>query len=398
MKAAWHDMRVNMAAHPVMWPAARVLGRIGGVRAVPALGLVINDAATAHDVLSRDREFLKNGRGSIAAVMTQAFGPDALANMDGESHRRFRQRLGVLAEPVHAERWLAASEAPFVHALDALSRGETVDFSAVARAFSGRLTLALLGATPALPEAELNSAARDVHALGERIAGSLRLAPLSGGALERVQADHARLLGFARDAFASDDLPAESLVARLKALGCSEQETRGVLSIFFVAGSLTLGVAIPRLIALLADTDSFRRIRDEPELLNGAVDEGMRFICPVPATLRVAAHDTQVAGRPVRGGSRIVILTANCARDESLFPDGARFDMTRRHDPRARYLWFGAGPHFCMGFALAQRSLRHVIGRMAALSGGLEIARRVPAQGVLLPAWSRLDVQLNPRG
>ena len=102
MMGSWQDARANFAAHPLAWPMARALRRMGGMLRVPGLGLVVNDAALAHEVLSRDHEFRKNGAGSIAAVMTQAFGPMALANMDGDAHRQFRQRLGSLSDPVLA--------------------------------------------------------------------------------------------------------------------------------------------------------------------------------------------------------------------------------------------------------------------------------------------------------
>ena len=395
MMGSWQDARANFAAHPLAWPMARALRRMGGMLRVPGLGLVVNDAALAHEVLSRDHEFRKNGAGSIAAVMTQAFGPMALANMDGDAHRQFRQRLGSLADPVLAESWLSDSAAPFSEALSAIRDGATVDLSGVARTLSGRLTLTLLGVTPRASAAHLDVMARDVHALGERIASALRLSPLRETSLARVRGDHARLIAYADSAFARNDLPDTSLVARLKALDCTAEETRGVLSIFFVAGALTLGVAIPRLVALLVDSAQLRLLETDPTLVASAVDEGMRFICPVPATIRIAACDTTLAGRRVPRGCRVVVVTANCARDEVVFPNGDWFDVRRHQDSRARYLWYGAGPHFCPGFALAQRTLRHVVTQIAALPGSLRVVRRVAARNVLLPSWSELHVRLE---
>ncbi|MEO7521386.1 MAG: cytochrome P450 [Gemmatimonas sp.] len=395
MIARWQDARANVAAHPIAWPVSRLLARTGGLRRVPGLGFVVNDAAIAHEILCRDRDFTKNGKGSIATVLTQAFGPAALSNMDGDAHRSFRQRLGGLADATLAQAWLASSEEPFTAALTSLRAGSIVDLSDVARALSGRLTLTLLGATPDLPSDALDAMAREVHALGERIASALQLSPLRGRRLASVLADHARLLAYAETAFARQSLPPDSLVARLKALHCSPEETRGVLSIFFVAGALTLGVAIPRLLALIIDSGQLRRLQADPSLVANAVDEGLRFICPVPATVRIAARDTKVGGRRVPSGCRVVIMTSNCARDSALFPNGNRFDVSRMVDPRARYMWFGAGPHFCLGFVLAQRTLAHVVRQVAALPGTLRVVRRSAARGVLLPAWSRLELGLD---
>jgi cytochrome P450 len=88
----WHDAMVNLAAHPVAWPLARGVRHAGGVVRVPGIGVVINDAEAAHDVLTRDELFTKNGHGSIAASMTELFGAQALGNMDGEAHRVLRRR------------------------------------------------------------------------------------------------------------------------------------------------------------------------------------------------------------------------------------------------------------------------------------------------------------------
>ena len=388
---AWNERRVNFAAHPVAWPAACAIRRLGRVVRVPGLGVVINDALIAHDVLTRDREFTKRGPGSIADVMTEAFGAHALANMDGDAHRALRQRLGPLASAAQAEQWLLDARPPFDHAVEALHAGERLDVSRIARLLSGRLTLTLMGSVP--PAHAVDAASLEVHALGERIASSLQLSPFARSRRDDVRRDLERLLAHSADAFARDDLPPASLVARLKALGCDAEETRGILSIFFVAGALTLGVALPRLVALLIDSGQLSKLRDDPSLVSRAVDEGLRYTCPVPATVRICALDTVLNGTTVRHGDRVVILTANLARDAQLFPDADSCDVSRPTDPRARYLWYGAGPHFCLGFTLAQRVLQHTIGALAAIPGGLRIASRRAARGVLLPAWQALHVE-----
>ena len=393
---SWQDVRVNLAAHPFAWPAARAIRRIGPVVRVPGIGVTVSDALIAHDVLTQDREFLKQGRGSIADVMTQAFGPSAMANMDGAAHRDLRQRLGPLASAEQADLWLNSARAPFDRAMQALMRGESVDLSRTARTLSGRLTLTLMGAVPAVAddadEAALDDASRDVHALGQRIASALQLSKLATSGVEAVQADLARLLAYAHDVFARDDLPASSLVARLKALGCSAEETRGTLSIFFVAGALTLGVALPRIAALLMDSGQLTHIARDGTLVARAVDEGLRYTCPVPATIRIAANEGSLGNVRVHAGERVVLLTANMARDPALFPDPDRFDITRPHDSRARYLWYGAGPHFCLGFTLAQRTLKYAVAQLAAVPGLLRVESRRAARGVLLPAWLELRV------
>lgn len=397
---SWQDVRVNLVAHPFAWPAARMIRRVGAVVRVPGVGVVVSDALIAHDVLTRDRVFLKQGRGSIADVMTQAFGPSALANMDDDSHRDLRQRLGPLATTEQADLWLDSARPPFDRAMQALARGETVDLSSTARTLSGRLTLTLMGVVPAVvndaDDAALDAASREVHALGERIASALRLSRLGSVRVETVQADLARLLAYSQEAFARDDLPPSSLVARLKALGCSPEETRGIVSIFFVAGALTLGVALPRIAALLIDAGQLSHVTRDDRRVASAVDEGLRYTCPVPATIRIAVNNCVLGALRVHAGERVVLLTANMARDPVLFAEPDRFDITRSHDPRARYLWYGAGSHFCLGFTLAQRTLKYAVAQLAEVPGPLRVASRKAARGVLLPAWLKLMVARSP--
>ena len=383
----WQETRVNIAAHPLLFPASRLLHRLGPVVRVPGLGVVVNDAEIGHDVLVHDDRFVKRGPGGIADVMTQAFGPSALANMDGDPHRALRQRLGPLASPAQADAWLTAARAPLDRTVAQLARGESADVAREARALSGRLTLTLMGIAGA--DDGDDDDAIQVHETGERIAGALQLSRLAERRVASVRARLDGLLQLSERAAARADLPPESLVARLHALGCSAEEVRGLLSIFFIAGALTLGVTLPRLLALLVDSGQLALVRADPSLVARAVDEGLRFTCPVPLTMRLAAADEQVGTLRVRRGERVIVLTANLARDPRLFPDPHRFDITRPAEPRARYLWYGAGPHFCMGFMLAQRTLQHAVRAFAELPT-LRVTSRWPRHGVLLPAWHRL--------
>src|SRR4051794_19571715 len=127
MKARLHEEALNLAAHPVGWPLARLARRLGGVLPVPGVGLVVSDAAFAHEVLVRDTDFPKNGPRSIAGKVTELLGPFAVINMDGDAHLQLRRKLNDLVTPAKARPLLlSALEAPIAQLTAELSAGRTV--------------------------------------------------------------------------------------------------------------------------------------------------------------------------------------------------------------------------------------------------------------------------------
>jgi cytochrome P450 len=390
--AAARDAFLCFAAHPLAWSAASAARRAGPVVRVPGVGLLISDAEVARQVLLQDEVFTKGGPGSLSAVIAPVLGPSALGNMDGAAHRELRSRLADLLPPATVEALLReAGEGPVARLCADLRAGRTVDLVRFMRVLTGRLTCLMMGA--AAPDDD--DAHEGMVRRGERIASALRLRPLSPRRLASVRRECDRLWELARPSYETADPSATSVVGRLRAAGLGLEEARGVILFLFLAGTLTTAAAVPRVLALLIDSGQQGRVRRDRALAAAAVDEGLRFTTPVPATVRIAGPRAQVAGRALPPGTRVVILTGNLARDPRLFADPDRFDVDRVHDGRARHLWYGVGPHFCLGFALAQRELRLVIESLASLPGPLRIVRRRVSWRALLPSYRRLEVRMD---
>jgi cytochrome P450 len=385
---------VNIAAHPLRWPLARLTRRIGAAVQVPGVGLVISSVELATEVMQRDRDFTKNGKGSISAVITQLLGPFALANMDGDAHRHLRSKLNDVLSPPRVNALLEACRRPLDDMVRDLAAGHTIDLVRVMRTLSGRLAMEMIGINA--DDSAADEAARHIVALAERIAAEFRLRPLSARRVRRMQADIDRLSAYTRRAYDAETALETSLVRRLRSLGASFEETRGIVSIFLVAGTLTTALSLPRIVALLIDSGQIGRLREGRDTITRALDEGLRYVTPIPITVRIADRDVMLQGRHVRAGTRMVILTTNLTRDPRIFGDPCRFDVDRVHDPRGRHLWYGVGPHFCFGFALAQTELHRVLETLAALPERLAIVGRRPAFGALLPRYDRLTVRLVP--
>ena len=206
----------------------------------------------------------------------------------------------------------------------------------------------------------------------------------------RIAKAHCEQIGsYFRDGY-EEPAPAASLVDRMQTLGFTFEQALSLIGIFVMAGTLTVSAALPRIVALLVDSGSFKQLAMDSGLMPQAIDEGLRYVTPLPGTVRIVQRDADVRGHKLSAGSRLVILTCNLARDAKLFPDPDRFDIARKHNPLARRPWYGAGPHRCAGLHLAQRQLHAILSAITGAVSDIRIVKRRASVGALLPAYSQL--------
>ncbi|MFE6618926.1 cytochrome P450 [Streptomyces sp. NPDC057740] len=132
------------------------------------------------------------------------------------------------------------------------------------------------------------------------------------------------------------------------------------LEMFFflltVAGNDTVRSAAPGgLLALAEHPQSYERLRAGRFQLHLAVDELLRWHPPVLTFRRTAAQDTELAGRRIRAGDKVVVFHASANRDERVFGEPDRLDLSRAPNP---HVSFGDGPHVCLGAHFARLQLR----------------------------------------
>ncbi|WP_433327173.1 cytochrome P450 [Spirillospora sp. CA-294931] len=376
------ETRLYLAAHPFAYPLLRGLARRGPVVRVPGVGVVVNDAALARSVLMDGENFRKDGPGSPGELWTPVLGPSVLLNMEGEAHRALRRRLTELFTPGYAENLCARVLAgPLAVLADRLERGAAVDLVDTMRLMAG----AVIGEVIGLETDDY----RGLFAQGERIVSmiSLRTRRLSPRQVALARAVLDPLGDVAARSYTSGD--EGTVMGRMRSLGLSEDEARGAAGAFFLTGTETVATFVPRLVALLTDAGELGRVAADPGLLDRAIDEGMRFSTPTPVMLRGVHRETEIGGTRVRPGDRVLIATHNCCRAYG------PFDLGLTHPPELRRLWFGAGPHFCIGYPLALAEIRAV---MTVLLGAapLTITHRRAARGVLIPTYANLTVRKAP--
>ncbi len=101
--------------------------------------------------------------------------------------------------------------------------------------------------------------------------------------------------------------------------------------------------------------------------------------------LRSVAMPARIGRVQVQPGDRVVIATHNCARALGAF------DLDRPHPPELQRLWFGAGPHFCIGYPLALAEIRS-LARAVLAHSPLRVVRRAATRRVLIPTYQYLEV------
>lgn len=178
----------------------------------------------------------------------------------------------------------------------------------------------------------------------------------------------------------------QDLVSRLvnqvpeDGLPLSERDFRNYFLLLVVAGNETTRHAISHSMdALLDHPDQLALLQERPELLPTAVEELLRWASPVYHFRRTATRDVELHGRTVRAGDKVVVWFASGNRDERVFTDPYRLDVTRA---RVDHVTFGkGGPHFCLGNQLARMEVRVMFEELLPRLGG-DLRRTGPVRFV----------------
>jgi cytochrome P450 len=115
-------------------------------------------------------------------------------------------------------------------------------------------------------------------------------------------------------------------------------------------GALSIGM-----LALAEHADQWEALRADRSLLDGAVEEILRWASPTPYNRRTVTRDTELRGTPLRAGEKVTLWWASANRDESVFTDPFTFDVRRDPNP---HVAFGMGGHTCLGEQLGRIQMR----------------------------------------
>jgi cytochrome P450 len=149
-----------------------------------------------------------------------------------------------------------------------------------------------------------------------------------------------------------DDLISGLLAANIDGNQLNEIELLGFCALLLVAGNETTTNLIGNGMQIFADKpEAWQELRQNPQLLDTAIEEILRFRSPVQAMFRVTQEDVEIDGSTIPGDSPVVVWIGSANHDESQFPEAENFDI--RREPN-RHLAFGKGIHYCLGAPLAR--------------------------------------------
>ena len=307
--------------------------------------------------------------------------PPDMVFMDNPRHRHMRQ----LTSWAYTQGAMRAMKPHF----DSLARQFTADFMAALSAADGEpvdLVHGLAARLPLVATAEIMGLAREewdrIQIWGDALIGevapehrlpgeskgraSYRLMYELRGFFEEL-IEESRAYGAARDGLV------DHMVHRtVQGEALTNQQLNGYLLLLLAAGNDTTRNAISGGIeALLRHPAEREKLINNPALIPSAVEEILRWTSPIGSFLRTAAEDFTLAGTRIRAGDTVAMFYPSANRDERVFADPYRFDLSRTPNP---HLAFGFGAHFCLGTNLARAELAATLGAILPHLQEIELA------------------------
>jgi len=323
-------------------------------------------------------------------------GTHQILNLDPPDHTRLRKLVQQVFTPRMVEQLAPRVQAMVDDALDAVvARGTGMDvIGDLAFPLPFRVISEMLG-MPASEEEQLRDWAHTV---------TLSLEPLLAMQhMEEILAASDHIIEHVLDAIEwkrahpADDLLSALIAAEDAGDRLSPDELLDQVILLYIAGhETTVNLIGNGTYALLRNRAQLERWRDDPALDANAVDELLRYDCPVQFSRRITTSQLEVGGSTIEQGVFVLTCLASANRDPAKWGDDAQqLDVARAG--AAQHLAFGSGIHHCLGAALARLEGRIAMGTLIRRFPELELASDEPAWNgrLVLRGFDRLPVTLG---
>ncbi|MEU5880047.1 cytochrome P450 [Spirillospora sp. NPDC047279] len=302
----------------------------------------------------------------IRRIVSRAFSPKMLAKTEDDIARRATRIVDEL---------IARGPCDFVaHAAVRLPVEVICDMLGIPARHHERmvaLTNTIVGYSD--PEYVGTAVAYDHDTLTISRAGTVRMlltVARAGWELHRLAAR----IGRQRRDHPTGDLTSALVTANIDGERLSPREFAAFFLLLVVAGNETTRTALAHGLKLLTDNPDQRALllADFDGRIAGAIEEIIRISTPVIFMRRNVTRDHELGGHLYRKGDKLTLFYGSGNRDEIVFPDPDRFDITRSPNPQLGF--GGPGPHFCLGANLARREItvmfRELFTRLPDITAG----------------------------
>ncbi|QXJ27025.1 cytochrome P450 [Actinomadura graeca] len=311
------------------------------------------------EVSRRPRDFSSEGATSIVGLppeLHEFYG--SMINMDNPEHARLRR--------IVARAFGHGTVAGFESAADRIARRIVAELAErgpgdFVRDVAAEMPIAVLSEMMGVPPEDYEF----LYTRSNRVVGPFDPDYVAEGEdpaavvmdASRELGDYITRLGRERAAHPRDDLITKLVRARVDGESLTRQELVSFFILLVIAGMETTRNAISHALVLLTRHPGQRALllSDYSAHAAGAADEVLRLATPINWMRRIATRDCEMNGHRFRRGDRMFLFYWSANRDEEVFDDPYRFDLTRSPNP---HLAFGSlGPHFCLGAHLARMEM-----------------------------------------
>ena len=331
------------------------------------IGLLILRYTEAHALL-RDQRLNSNGErymemnGVFDGPIYDWFVP-MIVNQAGEDHRRLRGLVSKAFTPRMISRLRPFIRTRAQQLVEHIARAEECEFI---EDFGNPLPLAVMCELLGVPPEDY-----DTFRVWTSDVGLVFSLAHGGDIPARCESAIVGLNGYVDSLLAANlAAPGDDL---LSALVVAQQQDDGLVSmdvlrtllvtLVFAAHDTTRHQLANAVVAFAEHPEQWQLLGSRPELVDGAVEEVMRWLPSAPTVYRFAAQDFDYQGLHITKDTMITMSVATAQRDPHVFHGGTTFDITATREMPP--LQFGAGPHHCLGAALARAELSEALPVLA---------------------------------
>jgi cholest-4-en-3-one 26-monooxygenase len=285
-----------------------------------------------------------------------------LLNMDPPEHARYRRVTSAWFTPRAVGAMGEKVARVTREVLDDAAEKTTGDFVGDV---SARITIAVIAEMLGVPRSDWQLLFRWTNEIIAPQDPEFQHGSTPHETLERARIDlfnYFQALAEERRARPTDDIVSVVANGQVNGAGLPPVELLSYYLLLVVAGNETTRNAMTGgMLAFLENPGEWERLRRSPGLLDGAVEEVVRWTTPVIQFARTATRDYTLRGTVIRAGQSVCLFYPSANRDEDVFADPFVFRIDRSPNP---HIAFGMGEHLCLGAHLARLELRCAFGAL----------------------------------